>query len=379
MRKSSERALDVLNTCAADMRDGVGPYLTLLLVSKTEWTPSKIGWALAAANTASLFCATPAGFIFDSSKNKRWWLIGPSLAIALFTFCIMIADQFWPIIGLQIGTGIACAFIGPGIATLSLALAGPKDLGMRIGRNETFNHAGNFCAALLVAYLIGQYSVMSAFYLVIIMSIISAFSVLFIPRIESRPRTQRPQIYFEKKIILLLVTALLFQFANASLLPIAVQNISLVSKSEGARFLSYGIVVSQVVAIVFAWLTGWAAQKIAIRWCLIIGIHAVVLRALCFAFVTNVNVLIFIQVFDGVAAGVLAVAPILAISKISNQSFAFSAGLLATAIGLGASISNVAAGYLFENWGMHFYFLFMASMGVLALAVTLLSQSTYTK
>ncbi len=51
------------------------------------------------------------------------------------------------------GFGIRAA-----IAAISLGISGPKAFTRRVGRNETFNHAGNACSALLaggLAYLFG--------------------------------------------------------------------------------------------------------------------------------------------------------------------------------------------------------------------------------
>ncbi len=64
---------------------------------------------------------------------------------------------------------------------MSLGIAGHRAFTRRIGRNETFNHAGNATAALIAggaAYLFGPTVV---FYLLAAMSLASVVSVLAIP------------------------------------------------------------------------------------------------------------------------------------------------------------------------------------------------------
>jgi len=51
--------------------------------------------------------------------------------------------------------GAASAIIPPALAAISLGLVGPNQFPARVSRNEGFNHAGNFAAALL-AGVIGQ-------------------------------------------------------------------------------------------------------------------------------------------------------------------------------------------------------------------------------
>jgi hypothetical protein len=51
--------------------------------------------------------------------------------------------------------GAASAVISPALAALSLGIVGRKSFPARVSRNESFNHGGNFAAAIL-AGTIGQ-------------------------------------------------------------------------------------------------------------------------------------------------------------------------------------------------------------------------------
>ena len=372
-------ALDALNALVADMRDGVGPYLTLFLVGRGGWSPSQIGWALAACGIATLASTPLAGAVYDASKRKRFWLTFGALAIAFATFLLIHAAGFWQVIALQIVTGLASALMGPGIAALSLHLVGARALPNRIGRNETFNHAGNFAAALFAGYLAREHSVIAVFGFVIATSVASAAAALFVPqakfiendapRIRVAPRTFY-SLLSDVPLLATLAVAFLFQFANASLVPTVVQALAATSRDDSVRFLSWGLVIAQLVAIPTAWLTGLACRRRSPELCIAFGLFAVALRAMLFASVTRVDALIAAQVLDGIAAGVIAVAPILAAFRVVKDSgrFTFVAGTLASAIGLGASLSNVAAGYVNEAFGPRTSLLAMAVVAGVALA-----------
>ena len=79
----------------------------------------------------------------------------------------------------------------PAIAAVSLGIVGHAAFTARIGRNETFNHAGNAVAAAargrVAAYLFGPSVV---FYLLAAMSIASIVSILAIPEQRDRPRSR---------------------------------------------------------------------------------------------------------------------------------------------------------------------------------------------
>ncbi len=85
--------------------------------------------------------------------------------------------SFPVVIGAQILIGIAAAVFPPAIVTITLGLVGRDRLDRRIGRNETFNHAGNLIAAGLAA-VIGQFVAQKGiFFLVAAMTIGSGISV----------------------------------------------------------------------------------------------------------------------------------------------------------------------------------------------------------
>ncbi|MBL6453894.1 hypothetical protein JMJ55_01080 [Belnapia sp. T6] len=55
--RGAGRALDALNFCLADVRDGLGPYLAIYLLAVHHWDQASIGIALSASAIAGLFGA----------------------------------------------------------------------------------------------------------------------------------------------------------------------------------------------------------------------------------------------------------------------------------------------------------------------------------
>ncbi len=90
-------------------------------------------------------------------------------------------------VGAQIALGVASAVIPPSIAALSLGLVGRKRLDGRVSRNQSFNSAGNFTAAILAGTL-GQYVGFNwVFYLVCGFAVMSAIAARYHQPARDRP------------------------------------------------------------------------------------------------------------------------------------------------------------------------------------------------
>jgi len=149
----SLRALDYLNVFLADVRDGVGPYLAIYLSATRHWDPARIGIAMSAMGIATVVAQTPAGALVDKLTRKRLLLILAAVCVGLSCLAMTIFADFYAIIMAQSVAGIAAAIFPPAIAAISLGMVGHHKLAARIGRNETFNHAGNVGAAVLAGLL----------------------------------------------------------------------------------------------------------------------------------------------------------------------------------------------------------------------------------
>ncbi|MGH8001047.1 MAG: hypothetical protein ACREPR_16855 [Brasilonema sp.] len=68
-----------------------------------------------------------------------------------------IFDVFPVVIAGQIFIGLAAAVFPGAIAAISLGLVGDDHLDRRVGRNQSFNHAGNVLAAILAGLVGAKY------------------------------------------------------------------------------------------------------------------------------------------------------------------------------------------------------------------------------
>src|SRR4051794_41431310 len=69
--RTTLRALDALNFFLADVRDGLGPYMAIYLISKRHWDPSRVGIAMSAMLIGTVVAQTPAGALIDRTRRKR--------------------------------------------------------------------------------------------------------------------------------------------------------------------------------------------------------------------------------------------------------------------------------------------------------------------
>jgi hypothetical protein len=68
--RSSILGLDLLTFLMADVRDGVGPYLSVFLKGGLHWQSGEIGIAMATSSITAAICQIPAGLLVDSVRAK---------------------------------------------------------------------------------------------------------------------------------------------------------------------------------------------------------------------------------------------------------------------------------------------------------------------
>jgi MFS family permease len=145
----SLRALDSLNFFMADVNTGIGPFLAIYLTATRHWNPASVGMVVAAQGISSVIAQGPAGWMVDWSQHKKRLIMSAAAVVALGCLGIVAAANEPAEILTQLLIGIAAAFFPPTIAAISLGIVGKNGLSRRVGRNETFNHAGNVTFALM--------------------------------------------------------------------------------------------------------------------------------------------------------------------------------------------------------------------------------------
>ena len=175
------RSLDALNFFLADVRDGLGPYLAIYLLTEQKWDQASIGMVMSVAALAGIVAQTPAGALIDRSRAKRGLMVAAAMVVTSACLALPLLHRFELVAATQALAAAAGAIFAPAVAAVTLGIVGPRAFTGRIGRNEAFNHAGNASAAAIAgatAYFCGPIVV---FWLLAAMAVASMIATLSIP------------------------------------------------------------------------------------------------------------------------------------------------------------------------------------------------------
>ena len=378
-------SLDSLNFFLADVRDGLGPYLAIYLLAVHHWEPASIGVVMTIAGIAGLITQTPAGALVDSARGKRTIIAVAALLVTGSCLLLPFVTSFTLVALTQAMSAVAASVFAPAIAAITLGITGPRAFTRRTGRNETFNHAGNACAALLAggfAYLFGPVAV---FYLMAVMALGSVIAVSFVSADAidhdlargldtSDARHVEPPSGFSvlltnRPLLLFGICCALFHLANAAMLPLVSQKLAQVNLQMATPLTSACIVAAQLVMVPAALLVGAKADLWGRKPLLLIGFLILPLRGALYTLSDDPYWLVAVQLLDGIGAGIFgALFPVIVKDlTYGTGHFNISLGALSTVFGLGAALSNSLAGFVVQEAGYNAAFLTLAAVAAVAL------------
>src|SRR5438445_6690979 len=93
----ANHALDAANFFLADVRDGLGPYLAVYLLTEQKWDEAHIGIVMSVATIAGILAQTPAGALVDATRAKRLVMVGAALIVTLASLLLPLFPAFWPV------------------------------------------------------------------------------------------------------------------------------------------------------------------------------------------------------------------------------------------------------------------------------------------
>jgi MFS family permease len=383
----SLRGLDGLNFLMADVRDGLGPFLSVYLKGTQHWGSGNIGLVMAASGVAAAICQIPAGLLVDAVRVKRLLIAVSGLLVGIGCLLIAFFPKLQTVLAAQITLGAASAIIPPCLAAMSLGVVGHRLLPARISRNEGFNHAGNFTAAVLAGGL-GQYvGVIWLFYLICGFAVASALVVLLIKpkeidhelargaeKVSEQEGRSEPMsfsaLWKKRDLKVFIISVILFHFGNAAMLPLAGQVIAKVHPGMDVIALSACIIAAQLVMVAVAATVGRAMHKgVGRKRIFLVALAVLPVRGVLFSMTSSPYAVVAIQLLDGVAAGIFGVIGVVIASDLMRGTgrFNLAQGLMALAVGIGAALSNITGGYIVEKFGFTTGFLTLAAISVLAL------------
>ncbi|MEN5300597.1 MULTISPECIES: MFS transporter [unclassified Pseudomonas] len=387
---SHHRALDWLNFFLADVRDGLGPYLAIYLLAVHQWQPASIGLVMSLAGIVALLAQTPAGALIDSTRAKRAVVVIAALLVTGSCLLLPWISSFAGVALTQTVAALAGSVFAPAIAAISLGITGPKAFTRRVGRNETFNHAGNACSALLaggLAYLFGPVVV---FYLMAVMTVASIVATVRVPAAAidhqlarglghgpmaaDHPAGLRVLLH-NRTLLIFAVCCALFHLANAAMLPLVSQKLSQIDLRLATPLTSACIVAAQLVMVPMAMLVGAKAEQWGRKPFLLAGFLILPIRGALYVVSDNPFWLVGVQLLDGIGAGIFGALLPIVVKDLTEGSgrFNVSLGALTTMFGLGAALSPGLAGLVLQAAGYDAAFLALAAIAAVAFVLVLVA------
>src|SRR5436190_20846302 len=95
------RPLDALNFFLADVRDGLGPYLAIYLLTVQQWDEASIGIVMTIGGIAAIVAQTPAGAWIDKTHAKRLLVIVAAVIVTGGSLLLPLFPDFTAVAALQ--------------------------------------------------------------------------------------------------------------------------------------------------------------------------------------------------------------------------------------------------------------------------------------
>lgn len=320
MSLRSLQALCLTSFFIADVRDGLGPFLGIFL-TQHHWQPDDIGLLMTAGGIAGLLATLPAGLLTDASHNKRLMLATLCVLITGTTLLLWFSQGGSMVAISQIVSGICAAFIGPLMTGITLGLTGQAGFSTQMGKNEAFNHAGNFTTAVIAGGIAWRWGIGGIFILMASTMLLTLLALAAIRRndidndrargLETTDSPRIPDFSVLSKNRALLITGLtllLFHLANAALLPMLSMRIAAAPGAiNPGLYAAATVIISQAVMIPVAiWSVG-RIDKYGYWRLIMLALLIMPVRAALAASTAAPWMMVPVQILDGFAAGVLGV------------------------------------------------------------------------
>ena len=367
------------------MQTGFGPFVSVFLTTQ-KWTQVDIGLVLSAASFVSLIAQMPGGALVDAARSERF-VAGLAVTVICISALGYAALPVFPIVlSAAVLHSLASCVLGPAIAAISLGLVGHAAIGERFGRNARFAAIGNGLAAAAMGtcgYLLSARAVFVVTVLLLVPALLALRGIAPAeidperahgapPRsCANKPRARPGDLMHNRPLLIFAGCLLLFHLANAAMLPLMGSVVTMRSAKWATLLIAACIVVPQLLVAALSPWVGRRAQIWGRRPMLLIGFAALPIRGVLFASVTNPEILVVVQLLDGVTAAVFSVMVPLVVADLTRGTgrFNLGQGIVGTFIGIGASLSTTIAGFMSDYLGSPAAFAGLAAIALFGLVM----------
>jgi MFS family permease len=380
----TRRGLDWANFFIADVQTGFGTFVAFYLAG-LGWSHRSVGFALGVSGFAAVLGLIPGGALADAVPWKRGLVAAGVAMICAAALILALAPTFPMVFAAMTLHGLSAGLITPAISAISLGLVGRRAMSVRTGRNFRFSAAGTALTASLLG-AIGSFLSPRAIFLAAAALCAPALAALTHIRpqeidyararnaiVGRHPNKFHRVIDLAKNRPLLLFAGclILFQFANASILPLIGEDLAASGAPTGSLRLSGLIITSQVVVAVLAPWSGYLSEQRGRKPLLLVGIGLVAVRAMLLAFAVNYPSMVVTQLLDGITGAIINVLTVLIITDLTVGSgrFNLAQGFVTSMMGAAAALSVGITGFAFQEFGRVVSFLAIAGAAATATAI----------
>jgi predicted MFS family arabinose efflux permease len=180
-----------------------------------------------------------------------------------------------------------------------------------------------------------------------------------------------PVLFRDRPLVVFLVCAVMFHFANAAMLPLLGEMLAQGRGRSSMLFMSACVVTTQLVVTLIASWSGRMAGTWGRKPVLLIAFAVLPIRGVLYTLTSNAALLVGIQIMDGIGAGIFGVVSVLVIADLTRGTgrFNLTLGAITTAVGIGAALSQLIAGSIVHRVSFRAGFLFLAGVALAAFAI----------
>ncbi|MBS0642435.1 MAG: MFS transporter [Acetobacteraceae bacterium] len=379
--------LDGVNFFVAAIQTGFGVFVTVHLVSQ-HWPVQAIGLALTIGTLSSLVSQMPAGAFIDSLTDKRRAVRLGVVGIGLAALMLALSSARPVVFCAQALQGVSSSLIGPGIASISMALVGRAGFSERIGRNARFASIGNGLTAGVMGFA-GSFFLPEAVFLVAAALTVPALLALHLIERHApgylddanaiadggEPPAVKPSwagiraLFLDRRLAVFAGSIVLFFAASAAMLQGVTGQASQRHPELATLVVAATILLPQVIVALLAPWAGRSADRSGRRPLLLLCWALVPVQGVLYATAPGPYTLVLGQLLNGVSSAIFGVTMTLVAADLTRGKgqFNLALGALGVAIAVGASCSTLFAGLVAAWFGATVTYLGLTLTGIAGL------------